>query len=221
MLILRLIQSTSTSSQPPRAVATNAKSICYNALHTRSWVKLKSSWRDCRTLGRLAELTQLAARNSRLGRLSDLRLELSCVCHNLLRIPEAEQNLCTMLAFIGWLRNVDCCVNDMARKRESEIERKTWRRAWGGGQTRSERDTRTEIHSSVANLLVVWIHHKASERSFVADHQLKNRANDEHKTWACGYVCAQCDGVWMGSLDSKCLCCGSWDVLGIAEVGTA
>lgn len=130
MLILRLIQSTSTSSQPPRAVATNAKSICYNALHTRSWVKLKSLWRDCRTLWRLAELTQLAALNSRLGRLSDLRLELSCVCHNLLRIPEAEQNLCTMLAFIGWLRNVDCCVNDMARKREREIEseiEESWR----------------------------------------------------------------------------------------------
>lgn len=55
MLIIRLIQTISPSCQPPRAVATNAKSICYNALHTRSWVKLKSLWRDCRTLWRLAE----------------------------------------------------------------------------------------------------------------------------------------------------------------------
>jgi len=50
-------------------------------------------------------------------------------------------------------------------------------------------DTQTEIHSSVANLLVVWIHHNASERSFVADHQLKNRANDEHKTWERMWIC--------------------------------
>lgn len=49
---------------------------------------------------------------------------------------------------------------------------------WGGGFGWG----RTEIHSSVANLLVVRIHHVASERSFVADHQLKNRANDERKT---------------------------------------
>lgn len=114
-----------------------------------------------------------------------------------------------------WRLSVDCATETAVwmtwPERESETERE-WDRArdleegLGGRQTRSERDTRTEIHSSVANLLVVWIHHKASERSFVADHQLKNRANDEHKTWACGYVCAQCDGVWMGSLDSKCLC---------------
>lgn len=83
-----------------------------------------------------------------------------CLAPNLLRIPGAAQGISTML--------VSALLVKPLRIGSDRI---------GLGVRR-----RTEIHSSVANLLVVWMHHVASERSFVADHQLKNRANDERKT---------------------------------------
>lgn len=109
---------------------------------------------------------------------------------------------------------------ERVRQRESEIERETWRRAWG-----ADRPGVREIlgQKSIHQWQICWWYESIIRRvkdrlSLIISLKIAQMTSIRH-----GHVDTYVPSVmvcgWGRSIRSACA--GSWDVLGIAEVGTA